>query len=65
LASAEAAWFVRQEVNQAKADGKLPDDFVAEELPPEGATPPQATEPTVPFQQGGWENQPGEVERGM
>ncbi|CAK9082118.1 unnamed protein product [Durusdinium trenchii] len=43
----QAAWFVRTEVQQAKEKGLLPDDFVAQELPPEGATPPSAVA-TVP-----------------
>lgn len=44
----QGAWFVRNEVQQAKDEGLLPDDFVAQELPPDGATPVGEAVATVP-----------------
>ncbi|CAE7811872.1 unnamed protein product [Symbiodinium sp. CCMP2592] len=38
----QAAWVVRTQVQQAKEDGLLPDDFIVKELPP---TPGEATPP--------------------
>lgn len=44
----QGSWFVRSEVQQAKDQGLLPDDFVAQELPPDGATPISDSVATVP-----------------
>ncbi|CAJ1379076.1 unnamed protein product, partial [Effrenium voratum] len=44
----QAAWFVRSEVQKAKEDGRLPEDFVAQELPPDGEATPPGTLPPPP-----------------